>query len=81
MNGPSLTVITHSTGHSEVISGYQSRTWHQQTIAKYRVMANDLTYPEWQNRHDRIVQKIYRMDTDKVLPFLRKQDDVKVIEE
>ncbi len=81
MNGPGLTVITHSVGHSEVIAGYQSRKWAQRTIAKYRVEAGDRTYPEWQKRHDEIVQKLYRCGgEDKVLPYLKKQEDVTIIE-
>ena len=78
---PGLTVITHNTGYSEVIAGYQSTKWHQTTLAKYRLEAGDRTYPEWQKRHDEIVQKIYRVaSNDEVLPFLKKQEDVRIIE-
>ena len=81
MNGPGLTVITHSVGHSEVIAGLHSRKWAQRTIAKYRVEAGDRTYPEWQKRHDQIVQKLYRIGgEEKVLPYLKKQEDVTIIE-
>jgi hypothetical protein len=81
MTGPGLTVITHSVGHSEVIAGLHSRKWAQRTIAKYRVEAGDRTYPEWQKRHDQIVQKIYRIGgEEKVLPYLKKQEDVTIIE-
>lgn len=80
MTGPGLTVITHSVGHSEVIAGLHSRKWAQRTIAKYRVKAGDLTYPEWQKRHDEIVQKIYRIGgEERVLPYLKKQEDVTII--
>ncbi len=81
MNGPGLTVITHSVGHSEVIAGMHSRKWAQRTIVKYRVESDGRTYSEWQKRHDQIVQKIYRCGgEDKVLPYLKKQEDVQIIE-
>ncbi len=81
MNGPGLTVVTYALGHSEVIAGLHSRKWAQRTIAKYRVEAGDRTYPEWQKRHDEIVQKIYRIGgEEKVLPYLKKQEDVRIIE-
>ncbi len=81
MNEPGLTVITHSVGHSEVIAGYQSTKWHQTTLAKYRLEADGRSYPEWQKRHDEIVQKIYRISSNaKVLPYLKSQEDVRIIE-
>jgi hypothetical protein len=80
MSQPTLTIITHNVGYSEIISGYGSLKWHPQTIAKFRVMPGERTYPEWKKRHDEIVQKVYRMRTAAVRGYLKKQKDVELID-
>ena len=71
------TVITHNIGHSEVIERHHLPG--QRSIAKYQLIADGRTYPEWIKRHDAIVQKLYRINTNKVVRYLESLDDIKIL--